>query len=150
MSCSSWVMMESFVEGLWWKELLVCREQQRLRGCSSTSPSSRQSSVINIDRYKVHLTCHVASQLAGNDRCDPPLAGAGFVIPARRCPPGLLVRLPIYYPTCLIHRRRQSPRKKPTAAQDKMASTGQQYYELYRRSRYIALHRTLLYLHRSG
>lgn len=97
MSCSSWVMMESFVEGLWWKELLVCREgSSRLRGYSSTSPSSRQSSVINIARYKVHPNRHVASQLAGNDRCDPPLAGAGFVIPARRCPPGLLDRLPIY------------------------------------------------------
>lgn len=142
-------MMESFVEGLWWKGLLVCREQQRLRGHSSTSqaPDSRPSSTTT--RYKVHPTRHVASQSAGNDRCDPPLAGAGFVIPARRWPPGLLVRLPIY--TQLVSFiDDDNPRKKQTAPQDKMASSGQQYYELYRRSRYIAPHRTLLNLHRSG
>lgn len=91
----------------------------------------------------------MAGQLAGNDRLDPPLAGAGFVIPSRRHPLAFWYGC-LFIPKLVSFIDDDHPRKKPTAPQDKMASSGQQYYELYRRSRYIALHRTLLNLHRSG
>lgn len=129
------------------------------RGCLSVENSrgyavtARPSKLREVDRHQsragteLPLTRHVAGQSAGKTALDPHLAGPGFVIPASRLPWPSSQLPPIYTkPASFIN----NLRKRTTAPQDKMASSGQQYYELYRRSRYIALHRTLLNLHRKG
>lgn len=69
------------------------------RGYADTArrPSSEGQTVINNDRYKVPSSRHVDGRQAGKNTCDPPLAGAGFVIPARRRPPGLLLGAYLYH-----------------------------------------------------
>lgn len=124
-----------------------------MRGHGPTVGAPERSSVINIELVpSTPLSRHVAGQSAGKGKADaardPPLAGRGFVIPACRLPwPSSSCSLGIYTQlvsfTATSTRIRQAPR-------DKMASSGQQYYELYRRSRYIALDHTMLNLHRKG